>query len=577
MLKLKKMHTEPLMLNDKQEQRFLTFDKNDFFVLGGLLLLVIILFFSKIGSLPLFDPDEPRYAAAAKGMVETGDWIVPYFNGMPRLNKPPLFYWLVALSFKFFGVSELSARLPSLLFGIGGVIIAFIWARSIWGRWKAFSVGFFLSICPLYISISRLCITDMTMSFFLYLGLYNFYQGYKDGGYGKGRKYLIYFSLAMMFLVKGHVGILLFMFVVSVFLVTVKDLKFLVKLWDPVGLTIFFMIILPWGLMFIHNVGLDTITGLVTNETYGRFVGGYQHPEPFYFYAMVFFFGFFPLSFFIPLMLLFCKKARGARCRFVDSTKNICLNMKSKDINVKFFSVWLIVVILFFSLSKSKLFTYILPMAPAVPFLFVSAFSGIEIKKKSKLYAFFLLIFLIFFAFSIITLVFLPDWIGSRYLTSNRVNLMSWLFCICMAVTVVGFLVKGLEFGKFLLGCTTYILLLLIILNLHIFIGNNRSAKYTVNEYLPPNGESYILLSYRKLLSSLVFYTGKRVGLIEPWVDGPLSEFDTEGNDVYIYMRHKDYRRHKDDEIFNDFELVSSEDGPVVLKKIIKPVYKSFD
>ena len=571
------MDSEPSLFNYKQQRKFFNLEKNDLFVLGGLLFLVIILFFSKVGSLPLFDPDEPRYAAAAKGMVETGDWIVPYFNGMPRLNKPPLFYWCVALSFKLFGVSELTARLPSLLFGIGGVAIAFIWARSIWGRWKAFSVGFFLSICPLYVSISRLCITDMTMSFFLYLGLYNFYLGYKNGEYSKGQKYLFYVSMAMMFLVKGHVGILLFMFVVSVFLVIVKDLRFLVRLWDPVGLTMFFMLILPWGLMFIHKVGLDTITGLVTNETYGRFVGGYQHPEPFYFYITVFFFGFFPLSFFIPLLLFFFRKDRNGGSKFEDSKQDTSSTKKEKVIEVKFFSVWLIVVILFFSLSKSKLFTYILPMAPAVPFLFVSAFSGVKIKRKSKLYFIFLFIFLIFFAFSVITVIFLPDWIGSRYLTSNRVGLMSGIFCLCMALPMAGFLVKGFEWGKLILGSTTYVLLLLVILNLHIFIGDNRSAKYTVNEYLPLEGESYILLSYRKLLSSLVFYSGKRVGLIEPWLDDPLGAFDMEGNDVYIYMKNKDYRRHKDDEIFNDFELVSSEEGPVVLKKIMKPVYKSFD
>ncbi len=572
------MHSKPLILNNKPGRKFFELDKKDLFVLAGLLLLVIILFFSNIGSLPLFDPDEPRYAAASKGMVETGDWIVPYFNGMPRLNKPPLFYWSVALSFKFFGVSEFSARLPSLIFGIGGVVVVFLWARSLWDRWKAFCAGFFLAICPLYVSVARLCITDMALSFFLYLGLYNFYLGYKNGDYTKVQKYVLYISFAMMFLVKGHVGLLLFLLVVSMFLLIVKDLKFLIKLWDPAGLVIFFFIILPWGLMFIHTIGMDTITGLITNETYGRFVGGYQHPEPFYFYAMAFFFGFFPLSFFIPVLFLFGKKIRKGRDRLVDGVQDISSIKDAKEIDIKFFSVWLIVVILFFSMSKSKLFTYILPMAPAVPLLFISAFSGMEIKRGSWLYAFFLFIFLIFFAFSVITLIFLPDWIGSRYLISNRVSVISWLFCICMTVAVIGFLIKGFVWGRAIIGLSTYTLLLLIILNLHIFIGDNRSVKYTVNEFLPPKGEGYILLSYRKLPSSLVFYSGKHVGLIEPWLDDPLGKFEIDNSDdVYIYMRAKDYRRHKDDEIFNDFKLASNEDGAVVLKKIMKQRYKSFD
>ncbi|HKY33900.1 MAG TPA: hypothetical protein VJV23_15320, partial [Candidatus Polarisedimenticolia bacterium] len=67
-----------------------------------------------LGSLPLLDPDEPRYASASLGMASSADWVVPVFNGEPRLNKPPLLYWAQAAAFRTPLREEIAARLPSL-------------------------------------------------------------------------------------------------------------------------------------------------------------------------------------------------------------------------------------------------------------------------------------------------------------------------------------------------------------------------------------------------------------------------------------------------------------------------------
>ena len=70
-----------------------------------LLLLSGTLFFFRLGTPGLFDAGEPAYAQAARGMLETGDWITPHFNGRPRFDKPILFYWLITLSYRVFGVT----------------------------------------------------------------------------------------------------------------------------------------------------------------------------------------------------------------------------------------------------------------------------------------------------------------------------------------------------------------------------------------------------------------------------------------------------------------------------------------
>src|SRR5574342_754431 len=79
------------------------------------------------GRMALLDPDEGRYAAAAREMAATGDLIVPRFNGEPRLNKPPLIYWLQAGSFSILGARETAARMPSLLAALAtlGLVVWF--------------------------------------------------------------------------------------------------------------------------------------------------------------------------------------------------------------------------------------------------------------------------------------------------------------------------------------------------------------------------------------------------------------------------------------------------------------------
>src|SRR4051812_775787 len=89
-----------------------------FLVLG----LAVFLLFFRLGDRPLRNPDEGRYAHIAAAMTETGDWTVPKLFGIDYLRKPPLFYWLVAASFKAFGRGEWQARAVPALFGLGSVL-----------------------------------------------------------------------------------------------------------------------------------------------------------------------------------------------------------------------------------------------------------------------------------------------------------------------------------------------------------------------------------------------------------------------------------------------------------------------
>lgn len=134
------------------------------------LYLAISLF--HINTVPLLDPDEPRYAAAGRTMSRGGSLLVPEFNGNPRINKPPLFYWLVALSDVLGGgASEASSRMPSVVMGLlmlGGTVLA---GWRIYGPATGLLAGVMLCTMPLFFALARCCITDMTLSSFMALSL----------------------------------------------------------------------------------------------------------------------------------------------------------------------------------------------------------------------------------------------------------------------------------------------------------------------------------------------------------------------------------------------------------------------
>src|SRR5678815_4894381 len=96
---------------------------------------VVILFFYRLGGPALFEPDEGRNAEKAREILLLNDWITPHENFHAVLDKPIFFYWLIALSYKLFGISEWAARLPSALSALGCVLVVYFFVRRWWGEW----------------------------------------------------------------------------------------------------------------------------------------------------------------------------------------------------------------------------------------------------------------------------------------------------------------------------------------------------------------------------------------------------------------------------------------------------------
>ena len=158
-----------------------------------------IIYFVNLGRWDLWNPDEPRYAEVAKEMVKGGDWVLMHYNGADYGNKPPLFFWLIALSsYLWQGFTSFSVRLPSALFGTLTVLLTFLLGKDLYASRTGFLSGLILATSVEFAYISTRADTDSTLTFFTTASLFCFFRWYQhspphpspppggEGG-GKGR------------------------------------------------------------------------------------------------------------------------------------------------------------------------------------------------------------------------------------------------------------------------------------------------------------------------------------------------------------------------------------------------------
>ena len=547
--------------------------KKDVPCLIGLVLTGLFLFLIYIWAMPLIDPDEPRYASTARDMVVNGNWIVPHFNGVPRINKPPLFYWTVALSYKIFGINEFSSRLPSVLAAIGTVVITYAWRKRYRGKFQdlpvknGFWTGMILMTSPLFYFIARFCITDMLLTFFVSATMYVFFVEYTEytsvGSTHKGgfqtspyKRMLLYFLLAMVFLVKGHVGILLFVLVIVCFLLLMRDYRYIRRLRYLPGFLLFLGIICAWGIPFWFSLGTQQITSLLSQETSGRFVSGYAHPEPFYYYLPVLIMGFFPLSPF--LFLVFAHIIKRKNSMPVEEKRYLY-----------FFSVWFVLTLILFSLSRSKLMTYILPLSPSVALL-ISSLSQWETEGGLGKWITRVIWFLLTVAMLIpvVLLATMHTWIPAKYgFSTCHVAVPLSIFFIGTLAALFAFFRERRFFPLQKVFCITNgIFLTIILVYASHPLGTSRSTKYLVNKCLSDKTTDYTLLNYSRIDSSLIFYSGKNVREVDK--DSPDEAFLPESNEpVYLVMSLRDYTKKKNWTQAMDFHVDCQNNTHVVLTK----------
>jgi 4-amino-4-deoxy-L-arabinose transferase-like glycosyltransferase len=212
-----------------------------------LIALAALLHVATIGSGDLYSQTEGQYAGAAREMVETHQWLLPMNNGAPRLQKPPLLYWLIAISFKLFGVNEAAARLPGALAVVASTALIFLIGEKLTDYWRGFIAGLiYLSLCGTFL-LARIVMPEPLVSAFIAGALFC-----AIGGYQRRRDRRIWFAgfwicSAFACLTKGLLGIAYPAAVLLILSIFYREARMRFRAlirWEY--LAIFVLIVAPW-------------------------------------------------------------------------------------------------------------------------------------------------------------------------------------------------------------------------------------------------------------------------------------------------------------------------------------------
>jgi len=332
--------------------------------------VVAFILLYRLGSTALFEPDEGRNAEKAREILLLNDWVTPHENFYPVLDKPIFFYWLIALSYKLFGVSEWTARLPSLLSALGCVLLIYLFSRSHWGRWVALWSMLILVTSVEFFILARIVIFDMLLTFFQTVALLAFYEAaHTENRHRRAALCLaLYLALGAGTLVKGLVAFAIPGIVFFLFILLRGRWQILRRIYLIPGAGVFLAVVLPWYLQAdARNPGY--LHYYLWAEHFGRYTSAtFDRSEPWYYFIVVALVGFFPWTLIVPWIIKYFWR-RG----WDDKTLYLVL--------------WVSVPLLVFSASHSKLPHYILPIFPALSIMAGATLVVLYEQSASKLRA----------------------------------------------------------------------------------------------------------------------------------------------------------------------------------------------
>ncbi|MFA7060693.1 MAG: glycosyltransferase family 39 protein, partial [Pedobacter sp.] len=325
-------------------------------------------FFLLLGRVGLIEPDEGRYAEIPREMLERHDFITPTLNYVAYFEKPPLHYWLTALSFKLFGLSEFAARFAGTMAGLLTVLLVYYTARKLWGRREAILSALVLATSTGFLVQSRINLTDMTLTFCLSAALCCFMIAAENKQHKGYYYHLFYLASGLSILAKGLIGLVFPIGIIFSYMFFSRRWQLLREMYLPSGILLLLSITAPWFVLVAkHNQ--DFVGFFFIHEHFERFFttvhGRYQ---PFWFFAPILLLTMLPWSFYVLRAL-----THGLRSQL------------RQDGDPRFFlALWVLFIFVFFSASNSKLIPYILPTFPPLAMLIGVMFAGFLEDNETK-------------------------------------------------------------------------------------------------------------------------------------------------------------------------------------------------
>lgn len=310
-----------------------------------------ICLFSGLGAIGLVGPDEPRYMAIARSMLQSGDWVTPRLFGQPWFEKPVLYYWAAAAGFRVFGVGEFAARLPSAL----SALLASL--AMAWAALRFFSLDtawLTLLLMPTTMAtfgFARAGTPDMLFSSLLAVAAVTAAEILGKNRPGTFGRFVFGAALGLATLAKGPAAVILAAGAVALWAVVSGQWRAAFRLLHPVCIAAFAAVALPWYILCTER-NPDFFRVFILEHNFSRYLTPeFSHMQPFWYFGQILLIETLPwTALLIPLAVGFILRARADR--------------NWRDSPALFLGCWVIFVVLFFSLSQSKLPGYVLPAVP---------------------------------------------------------------------------------------------------------------------------------------------------------------------------------------------------------------------
>ena len=327
-----------------------------------MVLAAAVLLLPSLGDAPI-ERAEIYFLDAARGMVESGDWLVPRYEGQPFFDKPPLTYWLMAASFRAFGFALSAGRLPAVLSALG-VVLATLWlGRVLFGRRAGLLAGAVVTSTLLFLSFGRVAMSDMLLTLWCTLAVAAAAEALAgNAAWTTGRAATVGLCVGLGFLTKGPIA------------VVVAAAGIAAVAWDRrarpplraglVAGTLAALVGLSWFAAVGLRLGREPLEYFFLRENLERFAGEtYDAGRSPVYYAGAF------LAVALPWSLVFPMAA----ARTLRDTRPLLL--------------WMAAIVVPMSLSRGKIDYYLLPTLPASAIVVARYLDGVAWDGRDRLWA----------------------------------------------------------------------------------------------------------------------------------------------------------------------------------------------
>ncbi len=325
-------------------------DRNLRWLQFALLLVAAIFLLSNLGY-PLIDRDETRYAEIPREMLATGNWVLPQLNFQPYYDKPPLMYWLCAISFKLFGVSESAARLVPALAALGTIACTMFFGTRRFGRHIGLLAGGVLMLSVGFVFTSRYLLLDGLLTLFLCTAMFAAYEAIRTTKIKMGWWCLSSIACGLALMTKGPLAVVIW-FPPVFAMAWLSEGHARPRYWHYLLTTLIVAVIaLPWSIA-VTMQDPEFVKQFFLVHNVARYAGELPAHSIFYFVPVLLLAGH-PWSFLtIPYTRFLFAKSGDARIR--------------RPVTIGYLMLWSLWCFVFFSFSSSKTPTYLLPAAPAL-------------------------------------------------------------------------------------------------------------------------------------------------------------------------------------------------------------------